>query len=305
MSETRQELEQFLYPSLFRDGEKAEYGLIQKIFACQNKTVLFWMPGREENYLTKLHLAPIAKLIGYTGKSYKPDTTAMEENEPYILHWLGIDVDDVRNMRETSETISRIMPHASIRLSTGGHGLHVITRINPLIVQRNASRQVEEWQKEWVISLESEGIKICKYDSRCFFLFGGENRWIKKSEEILPLLLSPSFSRLSEQPSGKVKIYYKQLNPAIRETIRILREYKAITPYSDDWCWSFQGVWIKEVHDALKKESKFFKKFHTKSPMKSAEKHINGWITISPVCISIRGFADSENCFEIFDGEGL
>jgi hypothetical protein len=240
-----------------------------------------------------------ARLIGYTGKSFRRGCI-LQTDETYQLHWTGIDVDDISNGQEQkgADKIHAVLPHVSIRLSTGGHGLHLITRIEPIEWQGNASRIVENFQRDWVVTLESElKIKVCKYDSRPFFLFGSENKWLYESDEIKKidkLDLSPNAER---HQAMKETVSWEYIAPSIKRLLTFLNK-KGVRAKLAGGIPSIQGVYIKEIYGALK-DSKY--KFVTSSRMASTEWHCNGWMIVGPCLIKIQGFADNKPCLELFD----
>lgn len=307
--ESKKELENFLYPTL-----PAPFGLIQKVWAKKDKKVLFWQPGIEkedgESYLSRLHLLKHAELVGYTGKVYEKE--AVYSSGDYLLFWIGIDVDNVTLdpafYSGILPTLRRIVPDGCLRISTGGHGLHIIHRIIPIKMTGNCSRIVEEWQKETVAAISSIGLNVCRFDNRAFFLLGGKNEWIVKSETILDLKVPETFSSsVSERQRGREKIEIEFVSPRILKFLEGLREKKVrIAKGENGYIPSIQGVWVKEVKEAipsLPPKTRGGFKFVTKSPCKSTEWHCNGWLIISPNFLAIRGFADSENCFELNDME--
>lgn len=277
-------LEAWLYPSL-----PASH-FPQRIFAGPKKNVLAWLPGN------KPFIPPTPEkvaLIGYTGKSF-PAAVETQEGS-FALHWLGVDLDDIVELLEASRLISSLLPHASIRVSTGGHGLHLITRIKPVTLSGNASGFVKAIQTPWVETLLKAGIAVCKFDSRVFFLSGGRNEWLYQTEEIYttPADLTPTISELPA--TGRGKTYrWVDLSPRVQNFLKAVaapRRHLATYP-------EYLDVYIKNLFQKLAGGIYAFK---TKSKMASSTPHTNGYIRVSPCYACLKAFADERPALEIFD----
>lgn len=289
------EIESFLYPAC----PPSLYP--QKIWADEKKTGLVWIPGRQ-SYLPKLKLISSATFTGWTGKTFAQNVLAVAEENPYLIWWLGIDVDrvtDESEMKRIARFISSSLSFMSIRLSSGGHGLHLLTRIEPIEWKGRASTLVQNLQSEWVKEIRQQGIFVCKYDSRPFYLIGGLNSWIKKSEEIIRISIPKNISSDSKSYSSAASYSFSALSPLIQRFLNFLASKRIKGTWSGE-IPSIQSVYLRELRDGLA-GSKY--RFVTQSPCQSPDWHVNGWVSVCPTYLSVKGFADEKNCLELYDDD--
>lgn len=289
MSKEIRELLDFLYGHAIRPSHMAVQ-MVEKDG--------FWYPG---NKITDRSINS-ANPVGFTGRIY--ETYSKPKNEQsWLLAWFGIDIDDIKEQGIDIFEVNRALyPYASTRLSKSGNGLHCIFKIKPVLMKvgDNPKKHIEYTLRQWVtenvdksrVLTALPNVRLCSSKGFNFFLYGGEkgkNRWLSESDYIneLQIDFSDSCSKCCRSKEDN-SVLISEIEGEARDLVLLLQKEKEL-PEGDSVATKYE-VHIKSVYRALK-GTPF--EFTTKSPMKTKEWHINGFITISHTGVRLWSFADN------------
>jgi hypothetical protein len=235
-----------------------------------------------------------AKYLGCTNRAYESHVAAMDDQMGWVCALL-IDIDGADNptlkTHELIETVCRVAGDGvSVRLSCGGKGLHVIRRLStPVLVPPGAGSKVFNavttlLNEDLVHAIEGAGVEVCKYDSRMFWLCGGSNVWVMKSEGLTPT--PPKFERFE--------------NARVSDT-RAVPIDPGLDPFVSSWLQRLNvrpgAVYVGDVVAKLRGLGETVK---TKSGM-TGNGQINGYIDVRPGEIGLWSYADGCTIWRAMD----
>lgn len=256
--------------------------------AREDKTAIFWMPGRRVASEAQIQSSAI-RFLGATNRVYQTYEKPMQEQESWIV-WAGLDVDGGDNpgfsVGEMARAVTIEEPRAAIRTSCGGKGLHVFLRLEKPIhcpvgyqyhsaLTRSVSNPLVKALKE------KHGVATCKNDSRMFWLWGGMNAWIRRPDEFIP---TPSTA------AGLASLAFEP-TPGVNAT-RTFEGLHAHGAFVSGWL-SKLGVTPGRVYvgSVVARLRALGETVETKSPC-SGNGRTNGFIDVGPGWISLFAFAD-------------
>lgn len=244
------------------------------------KSVLKWMPG---DYITKCRfdIDPSKYLIGFTGQYYKDYEIPKKQQTP-IACWLGVDI-DLPSRDKWMETYTKLLGSisnaGSIRSSTRGNGFHVIFRLSRPMTKINRANIVATL-KPYTDAITKAGVEICS-KGQVFYLLGGLQQWLC----VTPNRIDP-VEDTQPVPYRDVTIPVDMsLNRDGQELAKLLATVGV--PLNGNKT----DIYIKDVYNALK-DTPY--EFETKSPMKSTDHHINGFISYDNLFLYIYAAADQK-----------
>ena len=281
--------------------ERATPGFIPQIgVARETKQALAWWPGRK----AKSHWFrpdPLQiKYLGCTNRAYQYPYLSMYQ-QPGDLCWAGLDIDGDDNPHLTFESLldlvwSKVRDMGSIRTSCGGRGLHVLFRLEePVkfgagVAPSVLSSITKRISQPWADQLEAAGVKICKRDSRMFWLHGGANRWIHRAGNVIPESLMP-------QLLGNSLV--------LADSEEEVRTPENVGP--------FVATWLQRLHvspgpvyvgDVVARLRGFDEVVKTRSGC-SGNGQVNGYIDCGPGWIQLWSYADGHAIWRAQDIDGM
>lgn len=270
--------------------------------ADETKRALGWWPGNRLQQLLGLPPARqnLVKFLGCTNRAFGSPLTPQRE-QPGALCWSGLDIDADDNPHMTTDTLfdtvfQKVENFGSIRTSCGGRGLHVFFRyqkpyhFDPGTPSSTLSRITARLSKPWADLLENVGVKICKRDSRMFWLMGGANRWVYRTDSLIPTEL------VDVMVKGNVTI--------MDEGDRV-RTPENLGEFVSKWLRAL-GVFPGPVYvgDVVTRLRALGEKVSTKSKM-SGNGQVNGYIDCGPDWIQLWSYADGHAIWRDQDVGGM
>jgi len=293
------ELLTFLYPSIFNDEEKVNRA-IHLILANEDKSVIGWFPGKRKKKFDWNDVSKklAKKLVGFTGRSYRDYEIAMV-NQTSTLHWVAIDIDDYAINDENINKIKELTEeNCSIRCSTGGNGLHLIFRLDkPYSFEPGikTTKNIKNTLYPYVTKLEQAGVNVCCWQGGVFYLLGGKQEWLFKTDTTIELDLNDTNNPVVVTESSEIKLGVETpslisegLNSVGEEFFNLIGERVPIENTPID-------IYVKKIYQKLK-GTKF--EFQTKSPMQTDSEHTNGFLFRSGNNIRLWTFADRASVIE-------
>lgn len=218
-----------LYSWLF---EKARVcALPQLAYGAANKQALLWLPGNSwagQAEVTRRIKAAVFR--GATQLAFDHYTVSQAIQGCEVC-WIGLDLDEgPLDMSVLTEAAARF--NLSIRSSASGKGRHMIGRLDNTIVCGlgvNAGRVVTSLTSPIVSWLNQHGQPVCKADKRVFWLEGGRNEWLFKTDSLVavPAATVAGLTQLDEQNvqeavagSGPGLVSLDDLLPGVRQWVR-------------------------------------------------------------------------------------
>lgn len=296
MSKEIRELITFLYSHAIRPSHMAVQ-MVEKDG--------FWYPGNRVSSRSINSENP----VGFTGRIYESYSKSKNE-QSWLLAWFGIDIDDISEQGIDIFAVNRTLyPYASTRVSKSGNGLHCIFKCKPILMKvgDNPKRHIEYTLRQWVTehpdgsrTLTSlPNVRLCSSRGINFYLHGGvkgKNRWLSESDHLneLQIDFSNSCTKCCNRSNEDTTVSIAEIEGEARDLVGILQKEGEI-PKGDKVATKYE-VHIKGIYKALK-GTPF--EFTTKSPMKSKEWHINGFMTISRTGFRLWSFADHSFILDI------
>jgi len=257
-------------------------------FAGMDKRAWAWVPGKAAACTETLsRAASSAPLRGATQVAYENWFAPMAGQRCEIV-WVGLDIDADDNPMTDLAGID--FPGASmVRTSCGGSGVHVIYRLDKPIActHETAGRIVKLITAPLVEQLGS--IHVCKSDRRMFWLWGGANRVLKCTDDLLTppqIFMSP----INQPLAGRGE--HVEPTPLIRDWCAKLglTEFRRSTP-----------IYVGDVVELLRVHGETVK---TKSRCRG-NGQLNGYIDLTPTSISLFAYADGHTIWSLTDVEAL
>lgn len=298
---------EFLYPNI-----NQEYQAIQFILARKDtKQAVAWYPGKRAKQWDwqKIEKSLHKYLIGFTGRSFRSYEIS-KDRQSYQLHWVGIDIDDIEISKQTINKILSLLENkiSQIRLSTGGHGLHLIFRlVKPVSFESGirVGKIIKANLLESVQKLETGGIPVCCYSGGVFYMLGGKQQALYTNLD--------SFFDFNQTIQSNQK--FDVISQSSQDfDLDLLRKQAKLTPQgrlffkllSDDSILQSMvacnraSIYAKRIYQALK-GTKF--EFETKSPMASDFAHPNGFLfkRNNNICLYINADDKIVLSFEAFE----
>lgn len=266
---------------LFEKAPEGWFG--QLAFGRADKTATLWLPGKKTPE-TAERLIRTAAIGGCTQRAYLDPMLPMQ-GQPCWVCWVGLDIDDT-SPEQTALVRQKLGSLWSIRTSHSGNGLHAIARLDkPVFCQTSQSQSVVKRITAWTVAtLEGAGVQVCKADCRVFWLVGGKQQWLHKTDEFLSLAEQPTLPPAASSVPAEQVVNTVECLPGIRL-----------------WCERFAAAGVlRSIHrhqtcyldDALKcleKHGEFARK--TKSGRRG-NKQPNAYIDISEDSIQLWSYAD-------------
>lgn len=271
-------------------------------FARADKRALIWLPGRKTRTQGQAERALAASsLVGCTQLAFPAPFVPVSapENAECLICWVGLDIDGDENALTLPEMVCKLRelcPGASLRLSQGGEGVHVLYRLaEPLKCRPNqANAIIRRINHATVEAVELGGIKVCKADRRLFWLSGGKNEWTHQTEERIEAKISLAA--------------YSSPEPVAPQPVP-----QGYSPEISQWIARFQKAGVLRdvkahnliyVGDAVKVLKACGVKVKTKSGC-SGNGQVNGYIDIGPDSISLWAYADGFRIWAFSDVESV
>lgn len=240
-----------------------------------------WCPGNKSITRERMdEAAANATAIGLTGKQYRRHGAAQYKT-PYTLHWMGIDIDDYTDYRRI---LDLGMPF-SVRRSKSGDGLHLILRLNPVLLfpaGQTPGLTVTTALEPYRAKLEAAGVPVCQANHRVFFFWarGGRNEWLHKDPGYTAIKRIDSTIRAAGHPAV----------PHDSPVVRLLKAKGIEVP---DERRSRVQIYVKDLYEALKGTDCEFK---TCSPMADGKTpHNNGYLEYEGETDTLRIFTSADN----------
>ena len=255
-------------------------------FAGRDKRAFCWIPGKAAANTEVISRSVNAPLRGATQLAYENWFAPMAGQRCEIV-WVGLDIDaDDNPMTNLAGTD---FPGASmVRTSCGGQGVHVIYRLDKPVActHETAGRIVKLITAPLVEQLGS--IHVCKADRRMFWLWGGANRILKCTDD----LLTPP--ELTINPTQPLAGRGERVEP---------------TPLIKDWCAKLgltefrrsTPIYVGDVVELLRTHGEVVK---TKSQCRG-NGQLNGYLDLTPTSISLFAYADGHTIWSLTDVEAL
>jgi len=270
--------------------------------ARRDKRALVWVPGKKPQTEERVaRLAARASLTGCTQLAFRAPFASLidPENFESLICWVGLDIDGDDNPLPIAELLERIRcacPGASLRLSSSGRGVHVLYRLAaPIRCPPNQANILIRYLTQFAgAALDLIGVRVCKRDRRMFWLSGGQNAWVYRTEKLLAsklpeLLFAPatmvSPPTLSGNFSPEIILWAERFQAA-----GILQDVK---PHN-----------LVYVGDVVKLLKTLGIRVKTRSPC-SGNGHINGYIDIGWDTISLWSYADGYKIWSHTDVESV
>lgn len=170
----------------------------QIAFGGEGKVARRWIPGAKPLAPDAPPLSQVAagaKYLGVTNRAYHNYEQLMSEQFGFVC-WLGWDIDSKHNpgvdLYSLVERVDRATGGlVSVRTSCSGKGLHLIQRLaRPVALPLGSpSRYYTAVCKILGMSvsrrLREQGVMVDKDDSRVFWMWGGDNRWLYQTDYLL------------------------------------------------------------------------------------------------------------------------
>lgn len=152
-------------------------------YAGGDKKGFAWFPGRHPQCATIAGAQARGTFGGCTQLAFQfPGTNPwlFTDTTPCYVTWVGIDVD------EPGTTLPP-MPGWSVRTSRSGNGFHLIQRLATpaLTTAGSAGVVVKAIAGAGADRLREFGVPVCKADRRMFWMVGGRNAWISRTDEFV------------------------------------------------------------------------------------------------------------------------
>lgn len=218
-----------IYDWLFESTKDTGYKP-QLAWAGANKQALLWLPGNswkgEEEVKKRIERAT---LKGCSQLAFPSYLTPQHAQPDCKICWVGIDCDegplDMSVLTECCHIFT-----GSIRASNSGKGRHLLFRLSaPINCSYPASnpyvRAITKPIVEW---LESHGQPVCKADKRVFWLEGGKQEWLLKTDATMDVdgsglldTLDATERDTTEHSTGKGSwVNLDDLAPSIRNWVK-------------------------------------------------------------------------------------
>lgn len=254
--------------------EKKPHGWIpQRGVARGDKKCLKWYPGAEPSTPD----LPDHVFLGYTQAAFPTDKLPMREQVCAVC-WVGLDIDlDLPPTFLQVEKLKEVFPEASLRISAGGCGLHVIWRLQePPILPYAAARSFVKT----VAGAKAKDcpLPVCSSDFRLFYLTGGSNRWIHQTDRFLENATPVVVADLSPK---KVEV---EGNVPEHPLIQWINQNSPIHVTSTGHYRVHVGTLVKALRE-------LGEEVDTASPGQNGW-HTNGFLDVSPNEITLFSFAD-------------
>lgn len=285
--------------------EAADEGFYAQLgFAREDKRAILWLPGRKPATQSRAERAAgQCSLVGCTQLAYPAPFLAMDapENRECEVCWVGIDVDGDDNAMLLSDLILRLgeaCPTASLRLSCGGEGVHVLFRLaRPVRCSpASANRIVKQITAGPVAAIEALGVKVCKADRRIFWLWGGKNEWVRQTEAKIDAHLAIFQSQLAAPPPPPVAPA-GGFEPGVAAWVARFQQAGVlpaqVAPHN--------LIYVGSAVDVLKAHNQ---KVVTKSRC-SGNGQVNGYIDVSRDRISLWTFCDGHQCWSFVEVDSV
>ena len=281
--------------------ERVDRGFIPQIgVADENKRALAWWPGvKTKTDGWRPDINRIAYL-GCTNRAYPSPYQGMREQEGRLC-WAGLDIDGDDNPHLSFDSLvdvvwAHVKDAGSIRTSCGGRGLHVFFRLEspvefaggtPSSVLSDVTKRISQ---PWATLLTSAGINICKRDSRMFWLMGGANRWLYRTDFVVPEAMMPAIL------VGKV---------TVAEEPEQIRVPENVGGFVADWLVKLNArpgpVYVGALVTRLRALGETVR---TRSKC-SGNGQINGYIDCGPGWIQLWSYADGHAIWRAQDIDGM
>lgn len=270
--------------------------------ADETKRALGWWPGNSAQGTLGLSASRAAKVkfLGCTNRVFGSPLTPQRE-QPGALCWSGLDIDADDNPHLSFESLldtvfQKVEQQGSIRTSCGGRGLHVFFRyhapyhFDPGTSPSVLSRITAKLSKPWADLIEDAGVKICKRDSRMFWLMGGANRWVYRTDFKIPTELVETMVK------GNV---------VLADEADRVRTPENVGAFVATWLERL-GVQPGPVYvgDVVARLRAFGEKVTTKSGM-TGNGQTNGYIDCGPDWIQLWSYADGHAIWRDHDIDGM
>lgn len=258
-----------------------------------HKRALVWCPGNRP--LQGPMPVSRATYAGCTQLAFeRPDKMQCEQT--CWICWIGLDIDDQPGL-DLNRLVAALPPEASLRSSASGRGVHVIVRLEralgPMLVQ-SAHKMVKQIGRGLAREVEAAGIKVCQCDRRMFWLVGGSQAWIKRTDRtaLIATALEPVVC-----PAVAAAV-----EPAARSLVAELR------PGVAQWVERFaaSGIRLRQgsnpvfIHECANVVEAHGERVQTKSH-RGGGRRMNGFIEVAPHRIWMRAWADGGGtvwCYE-------
>lgn len=301
--QTFNEIENLLFHK--REGYFPQFLIGRK----QTKQAQAWCPGNR-SLMTADDLVNKKSsgkhLVGYTGLSFTSQVVPQHDQERVLLSFIAFDLDQKDNEKDLITSvpeITRFFPEFWIRSSTSGKGLHLFVKFSEPQTFPDVSTaklSIRNIENLYINSLYDKGFKVDKSGIRCYWLLGGENTWLHKSEKTInwetvkttdssQFTFRKDFSRKLERKANRDYICRSEFSGECLEFIDILTR-KGILQNSEKLPLKLD-IYVKKLYETLK-NTDF--EFLTSSPMKEDKApHINGFISFNKENITIFTAADN------------
>lgn len=267
---------------------------LQMGVAGSDKRALIWIPGKQGVDETKfMHAENCGVFGGATGRGFEFPMEPMDSQPSYVV-WGGVDIDGKDNQNTTVEWMSKCIriaiPEASIRTSGSGTGLHVIFRFShPILLPEGCARSLPNQVARYFLApyyerIQKLGIRTCVWGCRMFWLWGGKNEWLHKSDLFVDTSKSIDLHSLAVDEAKEHCHNVKNLSPFVRGWLEKLK--CRVGPV-------YVGSIVPRLHE-------LGETVVTKSPM-SGNNQVNGYIDIGPDWISLWSYADGHEIWRSDD----
>ena len=277
------------------------------------KVGFWWSPGRSRKPAgVSLPLDRVV-FLGSTNRCYRQPNEPMDPQESWIT-WAGLDIDwedqmpELRKNGALARQVAEVLCDelgavASLRTSCGGRGLHALFRLSapipvPVFPVRGAHTAVTRHVlRPWREALEAAGVRICKDDSRMFWLWGGCNEWFSRTDRLLsvdPRLLADVGSNHVARPVARDEYRGGEM-PAWVQTDDFVRGWLERLQVRPGLCY---------VGTVIHKLRSMGETVVTASRM-SGDGRPNGYVDIAPGKVALWTYADGATIWCAEDVERL